>query len=203
MIRNLNDWMCFLKTCDPLMGIPFVAGGLILLLLGWRMWQISTVLTFALIGLGLGTYFAQSPTQQVLYGGAGALILGAASMPPVVRSVAVLGGLVGTGIAYFYLEKAGLFGPPLWIACGLSFTCLTALAVLNYREVIVVITSFQGAVLLMSGLFVLLLAQPSLYNGIRDMTYHVAIVGPFCLLVPTVVGTFLQMADIRQKDRGH
>lgn len=203
MITSVSDWVAFLHACDALTGIPFVLSGVAMMLLGWRMWKFAVVLTFALIGLMVGVALAQTPSQAALYGVGGAVALGLASFPPVHQSIAVLGGLIGAGMVRMFLESVGLEGVPLWIAVALTLLVVTPLCAINRKQVIILITAFQGAVLMISGLAILVRAEPTLRGTYEQMSEYSAIVGPFVLLVPTVIGVFLQMADVRQRERGN
>lgn len=202
MITSIADWMAFLHSCDALTGLPFIFAGLAMMLLGWRMWKFAVVLTFTLLGLSVGLALADTPENQSWYGLGGAIVLGVASFPPVERSVTLLGGLIGAGVVSVVLESAGIHDTALWVARVLCVLVITPLCAVNRKQVIIVITAVQGAVLLISGLAILAHREPNLRGTYEDMCQASAIVGPFVLLVPTMVSVFLQMADVRQKERG-
>jgi len=202
VITSISQWVQFLASLEPLVGLPFCIGGLVLMIIGWRLWKACTVLTFALIGLALGTMMGASGPDQIWYALGGALLLGIGSFPPVNYSVALLGGLIGGGILYGALESLGLSGPALWIAAGLACAAVTGISAINLRHVIIFITAFEGAALLVSGLAVFVLHSSNLIHHFRGMAYTSGIFLPFILLVPTVVGAMVQMADVRQRDSG-
>ncbi|MCH7814413.1 MAG: hypothetical protein IID40_10385 [Planctomycetes bacterium] len=77
-----------------------------------------------------------------------------------------------------------------------------ALSILHQREIIVVVTSFEGAVLMISAAVAMLSTVPGLFNYFRNMAHEGSIFIPFILLVPTVVGTMSQLADVKRRDSG-
>jgi len=112
--------------------------------------------------------------------------------------VGILGGVIGAGALTGYLTSLGLSGPPLWaLAAAALFGC-TAYAFLNRRHVVVFVTSFLGAALLISGLATVVMTVPSLYGVFRAMAAYSAIVGPFLVLVPTVMSCFYQISEMRK-----
>ncbi|MCC7292166.1 MAG: hypothetical protein IT449_08925 [Phycisphaerales bacterium] len=203
MITSVSDWAAFLHSCDALTGIPFIFAGGALMALGWRMWKFCVVITFTLIGMAVGVGLAEAPQQQVTYGLCGAVVLGLASFPPVQHSISLLGGLLGGALLHGMLEAFGLEGVALWVSTGLVVMVVTPLCAINRKQVIILITSFQGAVMLVSGLAILAHSEPMFRGTYEEMAEYSAIVTPFVLLVPTVMSIFLQMADVRQKERGN
>ena len=203
MITSISDWMSFLHSCDALTGIPFVLAGLTMMFLGWRMWKFCVVLTFALIGLAIGVWLADTSANQVYYALAGAAVLGLASFPPVQHSISLLGGLLGAAIVSGLLESFGLRDTALWVAMGLAVMVFTPLCAINRKQVIIFVTAVQGAALLISGLTILVYHEPILRGTYEEMAEYSMVVTPFVLLVPAVISVFLQMADVRQKERGN
>ena len=180
------------------MGIPLLAGGLGLMLFGWRLWKVCVVLSFALIGAAVGTKLAGSSPYQVLYAIGCAAVLGALSYRPANYSLAVLGGLIGGGFVINSMATAGLNGPVLWIAGGIALFACSALAFLNRQLVVIGVTSFIGAVLLVSGLAIFVMSFPTFYGTLYSMARGSIVVLPFLLLVPTVMSCFYQVAEVRR-----
>jgi hypothetical protein len=69
---------------------------------------------------------------------------------------------------------------------------------LNRQHVVILVTAFLGAVLVVSGLATWIIDMPALYGTVRAMTTGSAIVLPFVLLVPTVMSSFYQIAEVRR-----
>ena len=71
------------------------------------------------------------------------------------------------------------------------------------KIVTILITAFEGAVLLVSGVSAIVMDWPWLYSYLHSMVLGSAFVLPFCLLVPTIVASFYQMADVRRSQAPH
>ncbi|HEY3243700.1 MAG TPA: hypothetical protein VGM03_10145 [Phycisphaerae bacterium] len=202
MNLSLSYWTQFLYSLNSLVALPFCIIGLGLMTTGWRIWRVCTALTFGLIGFAIGSRLGDTAHEQWLYSIGAAVLLGIGSYPPVNHSVALLGGLIGGGICYLLLEAIGLWGADLWIASGLACAGLTAVSAINLRHVIILITAFEGAAAFVSGIAICVLHSPNLVQIARSIDFASGIFLPFILIVPTVIGVFLQLADVRQKDSG-
>lgn len=202
MITSIGQWAAFLSASDSLLGLPLCAAGLALILGGWRLWKAAVVVTFALIGGAIGVLLADTPQNQMLYAGIGAVLLGGASLPPANYSIAVLGGLISAAILHTTVAPLITRPLPLWILVGSVFFACAALSYVYVRHVIVIITSFEGGVLMVSGLVAVASDYPQLFNFFRTISANYWFFMPFLLLVPTAMGCMLQMADVRQRDSG-
>ena len=198
MITSVNDWVSFLRGSDVLIGVPLLIGGAALMFFGWRMWKPCVVVSFGVLGVAVGTTLADPGPKQLLCAvGCGAL-LALLSYRPVNHALALLGGLVGGGFVMSVLTGVGLHGPPLWIGGGVALFACSALAFLNRQFVVIAVTSFLGAVLLISGATVLVMSSPGLYSSFHSMASGSVIVLPFLLLVPAVMSAFYQVSEVRR-----
>jgi len=194
----VNEWIGFLRDSHSAVGVPLIAAGLGLMLFGWRMWKVCVVLAFGAIGTVAGFYLTEPGESQWPFALCCGAALGLVSYYPVRYAVAVLGGLIATGIAHFYLTSLHLEGPALGGLLVVAFFGGTAFAVLNRRHVVIIVTAFLGAVLLISGLMTWVLSMPALQGTARAMTAGSMIVVPFLLLVPTVMSCFYQVAEVHR-----
>lgn len=198
MITSVSDWVAFLKNSNSALGFPLVVFGLTLMLFGWRMWKVTVVLAYALIGAALGAIAAGQSEHQAWFAIAGAVVLAAVSVYPVHYAVAVLGGLIGAGISHFYLERISLNEIMHWSLCAAAFVAFTGFSFLSKQRVVIFVTAFLGAVLLMSGLAAWVMSLDSFYGTVRALASNSMIVVPFLLLVPTVMSSFYQIAEVRR-----
>ncbi len=198
MSISLNDWIGFLRTSHSAIGFPMIICGLGLMLFGWRLWKICVILAFGLIGVALGVIVNGHGENRALFGMAGGLILAAVSYYPVRQAVAVLGGLIGTGVTHFYLTPLRLDPVIHWSLCGSAFVAFSAYSFLTKQRVVIFVTAFLGAILLMSGLATWAMSVPAFFQTMRSMASYSVIVLPFLLLVPTVMSCFYQIAEVRR-----
>lgn len=198
MITSLNDWLYFLKVSQSAVGFPLVIAGLGLMLFGWRMWKVCVMLAFGVIGAVVAAMFVGPCDDQWRYALGGGIVLGALSYWPANHAVAALGGLIGGGIITHSLSELGLSNAALWFSGGAAFLACGAFAYLNRQYVVIIITAFLGATLLISGLTAWVMTLPSLYGTMRSIASDSVIVVPFLLLVPTVMSSFYQGAEVRR-----
>ncbi len=197
-MTSLNDWLVLLKESSSAAGFPLVVAGLGLMLFGWRMWKLCVMLSFGVIGAAIAATIVGPCDDQWLYAIAGGAALGLLSYWPVHYALAILGGLLCASIVMFSLSNAGLSGPPLLIAGAVALIGGTAFAFLNRQYVVIMVTAFQGAILLISGLTAWIMSLPTYYGDLRMMATGSVIVLPFALLVPTVMSAFYQAAEVRR-----
>lgn len=198
VINLVDNWLIFLKQSNAVCGFPLVICGIALMFFGWRMWKICVMISFSLIGGMIGAGLAGGSGDQVFYAACGAIILGVGSCWPVNISIALLGGLIGSTIVMYSLGQIGLRGTSLWASGGVAMITCTAFAFQNRQEVVIVITGFFGAILVMSGLTAWIIPYPGIYTTLRGLISSSAIVLPFLLLVPTVMSSFYQSAEVRR-----
>jgi hypothetical protein len=198
MITSIDEWLLFLKQAHSAAGFPMVVGGVTLMFFGWRMWKLCVVLSFALLGAVIGAHVSDFGADQWMNATCGAVVLGLVSYWPVNVAVSVLGGMIGTGIVTASVAQLGLSGGTLLAVAGVGMIAFTAYAYLNRQYVVIIVTAFLGAVLLLSGLASWIMNLPGLYGTLRSMATGSVLVLPFILLVPTVMSSFYQSAEIRR-----
>jgi hypothetical protein len=193
-----QDWILFLKGADGAAGFPLVAAGLGLMLFGWRTWRICVMLAYMVIGSLIGAFLFGPRDDLLFYALSAGAVLGLASYWLVNYFAAALGGIIGAGIIMHLLGGVGISDTALWTAGGAAFIGCTAFAFLNRSHLVILVTAFLGAILLVSGLTVWIMGMPRLYGTLNGMAAGSAVVIPFLLLVPTVMSCFYQVADARR-----
>ena len=198
MTYFVDEWINMLRSAHGIASVPLIAGGLGLMLFGWRMWKICVVLAFGVIGTIAGFHLVGPVKDQWFYAVCCGAILGLGSYYPVKFAIAVLGGLIVTAFAHFYLTNLNVAGAALLGACIVAFFGGTAFAVINRRHIVIIVTAFLGAVLLISGLMTWVISAPAFVGTVRAMAASSMIVVPFMLLVPTVMSCFYQVAEVHR-----
>ena len=198
MINSVQDWISILRDAHSAAGVPLIVGGLGLMLFGWRLWKVCVVLAFGLIGTLIAARLIGPSDDQMIYALACGTVVGLASYWPVNYAVCALGGVLGAAVAFSYLENMRLSDGTLWGGVAAAFVVCTAFSVLNRRHVVILVTAFLGALLLLSGLTSWVLNLPVLFGTFRSMAAWSAVVVPFLVLVPTVMSCFYQIAEVRR-----
>lgn len=198
MTVSIQDWISLLRDGHSAAGFPLIVGGLSLMFFGWRLWKVCVVLAFGLIGTLIGAELVGPSGNQMTYALACGAILGLASYWPGHISIAILGGVIGGGVTHYYLESMHLSSWTLWGGVGAAFVACMAFAMINRRHVVILVTAFLGALLLLSGLTSWLMYLPTLFGTIRSMAAWSVIVLPFLVLIPTVISCFYQLAEVHR-----
>lgn len=198
---SVDSWLSFLNTADPLIAVPLVVVGVGLMVYGWRLWRVCVMISFGLIGAGVAATFADSADDRWLYALVGGGVLAVASAWPVNHSVSVLGGLLGVGIVWESLIRFGLTGVSFWCSLSAVFIAFCAFGYINRHRVVVLVTAFLGASLLLSGAVPWLKSTPALYGAFRSLQTDYRFVLPFVVLVPTIVSAFFQSSEINRVDK--
>lgn len=199
MMAFLDSCVLFLKHSDRLIGFPLVVGGLGLMLFGWRMWKVCVILSFGAIGAALGAYYAGRHGHQLSFAIAGGVLFALASFWPAKYAVALLGGLIGAGLVTYSVSNMNLTAGAVWGAGGAAMLVCTAYAFINRQHVVIMVTAFLGSVLLVAGLSAWVMASPQLFGSIRSVTSG-SMALPFLLIVPTVMSSFYQVAEVNRTD---
>ncbi len=198
MITSLHDWLAYLRDSHSAMGFPLIVCGIGLMLFGWRLWKVAVVLSFGVFGTVMTARLLGPRDDQMLYALGSGTALGLLSYWPVRYSVSVLGGAIGAAVVQFYLDRFGMTGGMMWGGVAAAFAGCTALAVLNRRHIVILVTAFLGAVLVLSGLMTWLMTVPSLFGTFKSMASWSVIVIPFIVLVPTVMSCFYQISEVHR-----
>jgi len=198
VVSSVQDWILLLRESSSAVGFPLIVGGLSLMLFGWRLWKVCVVLAFGLIGTVIGAQLVGPCDNQITYALICGVILGLLSYWPGHLSISILGGIIGGSVAHFYLDRMHMSGGTLWGGVGIAFVACTAFAVLNRRHVVILVTAFLGAMLLLSGLTSWVMNVPGVLGTFRSMAAWSVIVVPFLVLVPTVMSCFYQIAEVRR-----
>lgn len=193
-------WVSFLTHADPLVGIPMCAFGVMLVLVGWRMWRAIAVFDFALLGGFAGYVYTMMTTGGLDWRwiGGGAVLLAIVAFALHRYTSPVLGGLAGGLVCFLILQTLGFYGMVLWVVAGLGLIAATGWAYSYRQQVEAVLTSAEGGVLLASGFAIMLPEVPILYKFFSSMTATSPFMIGFYILVPTVVGVTMQQADLNR-----
>lgn len=195
MYNYLQIWVGFLNSCEAIVGIPLCVGGAVLAILGWRLWRFASVVSLALLGGIAGHVISGQDGFDFMYTGGGAafgILIGVALYS---YAATVIGGVIGGCIVSSVLHALSVTGPLLWLGAAVGLAGAVAFAYTNQHRVIVGVTAIEGAVLLVSGFTVMLHEWPSAYHYMSTTAMHHAVMLPFFVLVPAVIGICLQLAD--------
>jgi len=169
--------------------------GAVVAVLGWRMWRAASVVSLALLGAFGGQLISSQDAFALMFVAGGAafgVLVGVALFQ---YAATILGGVVGGVVLLCLMHPLGITGPIVWVVAGVGFIGAVAWSFANQHRVVVVITAIEGSALFVSGFAVMLQEWPTAYHYMRTTAMHHAAIFPFFILVPTVIGVCLQLAD--------
>jgi hypothetical protein len=201
-VIDIQHWTMWLRSLDALAGLPFLVVGAGLMLGGWRLRRVLVVLTLGALGALLGDRLSAEAAEPLPFVLGGAALFITAGIFARRYAPILLGGLIGAGLAMSCLAPLGLPWWGLALALALALPCACAVCLCYEQTVVIVITAFEGAALLVSGLVPILTLSPGLLGFLESTNRTSSIFLPFMVLVPTAVGAFLQIADAKKHPAG-
>ena len=184
-----------ITSLGPIEALTFISFGAVCLFYGLRVFKILVIISFALIGLGLGIIAGEkiSGEDAQLWGGlAGMCLMGFLSLPLMKWAVSILGALAGgmltSGIWYAcefpeqYIWAGGLVG---LVAGGMMSFIIFDLSVMLF-------SSFVGTALIVTGVLAVLHLNPQTTENVEELFFGSNWFLPTLLLIPTAFGVILQ-----------
>jgi len=188
--------MASLSWLEAVLAVSF---GVVYLLYGWRVFKVLTVVAFGLFGMfagaAIGKYIGFAHAQ--VWGGvAGSLIFSVASVPLMRYAVSLLGGAAGAVITGGLWHAFSLPEKYIWAGAIAGLIAGFLISFIIFKFAVILFTSLSGAAVMMIGFLQLInlyeanLASPT--NNIHEWIYNYNWFLPVCLMVPTLLGMYLQ-----------
>ena len=191
-----------------------ISFGVVYLLYGWRIFRVLVVISFGMIGLFLGIVTAQKfgsdnpngSSSHLVWGGLiGTALLAFLAVPLMKWCVSFLGAVAG-----------GIITSAVWYACKLPEQYIWAGAVIGMvaggmisfillKASVMLFTSLGGSLITAIGVLALIheyeinLVPPTAY--VEDLIFNQSWFLPVILIVPTLVGMFIQNKFIQHSPK--
>jgi len=180
--------------------LTFISFGAVCLLYGWRVFRILVVISFGLLGLGLGMTIGdkiQGGNSQIWGGLIGLGLMAGISVPLMRWAVSILGAVAG-----------GLLTSGIWYACGLPETYIWAGALIGiiaggmisfiiFKIAVMLFASLGGSILIVTGLLAVLYIYPQTKQQVEELVFNNKWFLPLMLMIPTAVGIIVQNKFIK------
>jgi hypothetical protein len=201
-LPTISEAVNELQGQETILGIFFIGIGLVFLLLGVRAVELLITASFAFVGFVIGQMLPLEPAGQWIVSGIAVVLLGVSGWFLTKMSVAILGGAWS---GFVLASLAVRFGMPeeAALAVGaIGLIAAIALSFIMFEELVALITSFEGTLLIIAGIVVVLTHFPMTWVRIRPVLVEHPIVTPFFILAGTVSGFYFQLTELRQKETG-
>jgi len=202
------EYVGSLTTMHLATAIILFACGMVYLLHGWKTFKVLVIVNAALLGGFLGGNLGrllQGQNMPVFCGAAGALLLAVLAWPLMKVAIGVMGGLAGGFLGYgmwAYVSEA--IGRPAiaehaWAGALIGLVTLGLLGFVIFRLVVMVFTSFQGAMMAVSGLVAMLMRLGPLRVRLHDNLASNIHLMVLLIGTPTIIGFAFQYAAMAKK----
>ncbi|MCH8251969.1 MAG: hypothetical protein IID36_05895 [Planctomycetes bacterium] len=204
MTTFLSDWTLFLHRSGGILGVILLIAGLSVMLFGWRLARPLIAISFLATGFAAVMLFTAEESWRLTAAiGSGLAIGGLCYWQPRFATALAAGLIASGGTSAFLTSTFSMHGPLLLASAAVALLAGLGGGLIYDKIVTILITAFEGAVLLVSGVSAIVMDWPWLYSYLHSMVLGSAFVLPFCLLVPTIVASFYQMADVRRSQAPH
>lgn len=187
---------------EEILGVFLTGCGLVFIFLGARLCRPLVALSFAPFGFLLGTSLPIEPPMNLLAGALVCMSLAVASGLFVRPALGVLAGGWCAMLLMLLLRATGFNDQLVLVGGCLAFGAAVSLTFVVHTELCAAVTSFEGSLLLLSGMVILFSHQESLWSHIRELLVDNPILGSFILLAGTVGGSYAQLAELQKKRLG-
>ena len=172
----------------------FISFGAVWLFYGWRVFKILVVITFALLGLALGSAISSrivGLNNQMTGGVIGMLALAILSVPLMRWAVSILGALAGA-IFTASIWYATLGEEFIWAGGLIGMVAGGMISFIVFRIAVILFSSMGGGALVVAGSLALLHEHFGADIGLEQIMTGQKWVLPVALMVPLLVGLIAQ-----------
>jgi len=175
--------------------LTFISFGIVCLMYGWRVFKVLVVISFALLGLFLGTLAAEqfSGADHKLIGAlAGLAIMAMLAIPLMRWAVSILGAAAGGVVTAGIWYAAGLPEQYIWAGGLIGVVAGGMVAFIGFRIAVILFSSMGGSALIVIGALAVLHMQPQTQQQVQTLVFTEKWFLPAALLIPAAAGLVLQ-----------
>jgi hypothetical protein len=188
-----------LTWLQAVIGIAF---GIIILMYGWRIYKVLTVIGFGLLGLFAGLRIGilfEKPLPGAIIG---CVILVALAIPLIRWAVAVLGGVAGGIVAAGIWHSCSLPQQFVWAGALSGVVAGFMLSFIVFKLSVMLFTSLSATLLIVIGIFALIYRYETDYCDPRTTRLNELYYGnhwflPLLLIAGTLLGIILQFRFLK------
>jgi hypothetical protein len=190
------DWLWKqIVSLDWIEALMFISFGSVCLLYGWRVFKILVVISFGLIGLVLGMTITKQVVglnNQLAGGLIGMGVFAVLSVPLMKWAVSILGAGAGAFLAAAIWYACDLPEQYIWAGALTGLVAGGMISFIIFKLAIMLFSSLMGSSLIATGSMALLNLYPNTSTQIHDLVFDIKWFMPVAIIVPTLIGVFLQ-----------
>lgn len=199
-VPSQHEFIESLPAMEVWQGAVLIVVGLVYLFYGWKVFKVLVVLNALAMGFILGASLGNLHSQPwALYGGgAGAVVLAALAMPLMRFAISLMGALAGALAGYHIwnyvtaVSHRGDLAQYSWAGAVIGLLVLGALAFVLFKLAVMIFTSIQGSLLLVSGVLSLLLKYQPFFDKAHEPLATGAGLLPLLVAGPAMLGLMMQ-----------
>jgi hypothetical protein len=180
--------------------LTFISFGTVCLFYGWRVFKILVIISFALIGLALGVLASEKingEDHQLIGGLIGLILMAVLSVPLMRWAVCVLGAAAGGTLTGGLWYAAKLPEEYIWAGGLIGIVAGGMISFIIFKIAVMLFSSLGGSTLVVTGVFAILYLYPGTTDQIEELFFGEKWFLPTALLVPSIVGIFVQNKFIK------
>jgi hypothetical protein len=196
-----QEYIALMQHLDAVVAVLILGAGLVFLLQGWRIFRVWVIVTAGMLGVAAGERVGQlfqDPYFQLGCPVVGGLILALLAWPLMKYALGLIGGLTGGLLGHSLLRYlAAAFDRPdlaqhAWLGAIGGAVLLGVSALFLFRMVVIVSSSLQGSVMVVSGLVAMLLKFPPIAKPMTESMERGPHLLPVLMVVPAIIGVLFQ-----------
>jgi hypothetical protein len=190
----------YVISLNFLEALTFISFGAVCLMYGWRVFKILVVISFALLGLGLGVIIGnkiQGQNSQVWAGLIGLGLMAGVSVPLMRWAVSILGAVAGGILTSGIWYASGFTERYIWAGALIGIIAGGMISFIIFKIAVMLFSSLGGSALIVAGLLALLYLYPQTKLQVEQVVFNNKWFLPIAILVPTAVGLIVQNKFIK------
>ncbi len=187
-----SDLLAMCQQMGPGLAALLVLLGVVYLLFGYNIYKGLIVLNAAVLGAAVGATLGEGVHSELPLAIVGGVAAAAITWPMMKWAVAIMGGLFGALIGAGLWRMCGLEVGFQWAGALIGLISLGLLTFILFRGCVMMYTSLQGAMMLITGLLGLTYKYQDLAPRITESMALKPFLLPLAIFVPTIIGLVYQ-----------
>ncbi len=185
-----------------ILGLFFLAVGLVFLFWGLRIYRVLVVVSLVAIGVLIALQLPLSMLVRVLLAVPIGLILSVVGWRLAKVSVAILASVWAAFVVFTVFDAFGVRPEISLVLSLVAVGVVISLIFILFEQIIALVTSFEGALICVVGLVNLAGQSPRLWELLQPMLLENFFFTPFLVVAVTFSGFYFQMAELTRKKTG-